>query len=349
VTRVVDRGTRFTVHVSETSETEVQVVEGAADIYRRPSGQQDPLSDRSSDDVVDATFELRLTDREARRFLNDDVLTNQPASFRPESYRDRLSDRVVSFEATSAADGRAEHLISVTVQREGQVIRYAVDRLIPAELTWFKASESRDRLVHLIGGTSLPESRKEVLSDFALNTGVINPGGSRLPLVTDPVMNEVEDVRRPNTPGFAVRFQLPITNGPGPDVVFFEVQTLLHPPDGDTFHVSPLKFDAGLKSFTVHAFDLTLASPESLKLTNFNLYRFEQNVALLAELQTATCVRTFILPNFRVLAVGIDLSDLGYAVGESVDGLFFQDTQDDDYLVDPVFIGGLPVLDERHQ
>src|SRR5690606_23658025 len=33
VTRVVDRGTRFTVSVGETSDTEVHVIEGAADVY----------------------------------------------------------------------------------------------------------------------------------------------------------------------------------------------------------------------------------------------------------------------------------------------------------------------------
>src|SRR5690606_33437416 len=33
VTRVVDRGTPFSVSVSDTSETEVQVIEGSADVY----------------------------------------------------------------------------------------------------------------------------------------------------------------------------------------------------------------------------------------------------------------------------------------------------------------------------
>ena len=45
---------------------------------------------------------------------------------------------------------------------------------------------------------------------------------------------------------------------------------------------------------------------------------------------------------FRGLAVGIDLSDLGYARGEFVEGLFIQDALDDGHYVDPVFIAGLP-------
>ncbi len=342
VTRIVDRGTRFTVRVSETSETEVQVVEGAADIYRRSNGQRKLSLGQSNENATDAAFELRLTDREARRFLNNGDFTNQPARFNPESYRNRLSDRVVSFEATSAADGGAEHLTSVTVQRDGQMIRYPADRLISAELTWFKSTESPDQHGHLVGGPSLAEFRKEALSDSALNTGVINPGGSLLPLASDPVMETTEDAGNPNTPGFAVRFRVPVKNGPGPDVVFFELQAVLNPPDGDPFHVSPLKFDARLKSFTINAYDLTLASPESLKLAGFNIYRFDQTVASLAELRTAKCVRLPVRLNFQALAVGIDLSDLGYAAGEEVDGLFFQDANDDEQLVDPVFIGGLP-------
>ena len=45
------------------------------------------------------------------------------------------------------------------------------------------------------------------------------------------------------------------------------------------------------------------------------------------------------------LAVALDLSDLGYAPGASVDGLFLQDAQDAGsprHLVDPTFIAGLP-------
>jgi hypothetical protein len=50
---------------------------------------------------------------------------------------------------------------------------------------------------------------------------------------------------------------------------------------------------------------------------------------------------------FRGLAVGIDLSDLGYTAGETVEGLFFQDALDDKHYVDPVFIGGLPAMRQK--
>ena len=41
-----------------------------------------------------------------------------------------------------------------------------------------------------------------------------------------------------------------------------------------------------------------------------------------------------------------DLSGLGYEVGARLDGFFVQDALDDDAIVDPVFIGGLPVMKE---
>jgi hypothetical protein len=131
-------------------------------------------------------------------------------------------------------------------------------------------------------------------------------------------------------------------NRPGPDVVFFELQTALNPPDGDAFHASPLRFGAGRRSHTVRVYDLTMTSPEALKLASFFLYRFKAPVASLAGLEAGECVRMPRKSNFHALAVGIDLSDLGFAEGEGVDGLFFQDAQDDDHQVDPVLIAGLP-------
>ena len=47
----------------------------------------------------------------------------------------------------------------------------------------------------------------------------------------------------------------------------------------------------------------------------------------------------------RVFVFGIDLSDLGYAQGARVEGLFFQDMMDDDTYVDPVFIAGLRAIE----
>jgi FecR protein len=345
VTRVVDRGTRFAVNVSEAGETAVQVIEGIADVYHQSNDEQTGPTSIQADSDLNARFELRLTSREASRFVNDRAFAAQPVSFNPSLYRRQLPDRVVSFAATTADDGRAEHLTQVTVQRAGRATLYSIDDLIPSDLIWFHSGSDRGSFVHLASGQSVGEFRKDLLSDAALNTGVINPGGSVVPLSSDPVMETTEDENRPATPGMAVRFRSPVTNGPGPDVVLFELQTYSNPPNGDAFHVSPLEFGANSKSHTIRVYDLTLASPEALKLTNFYTHNFAHAVTSLAELQSTECVRAPARLNFHVLAVGIDLSDLGYVAGESIDGLFFQDAMDDRNFIDPVFIAGLPAVE----
>lgn len=340
VTRVVDRGTRFSVTVSEASETEVQVIEGIADLYRYPR-ENDP----SSTDRLDATtFELRLNEHEACRLENGNNIVARPTKFNSAGYRSQLQDRLISYTATTAREGGVEFLKSVTVQRNGEVIQYPVEQLIPVELTYFKAGQGMDANGHIAGGSSLSNPRIQVLSDTALNTGIINPGGSQQPLVTNPIMQTDEDKKRLNTPGMAFRFRTPVKNGPGPDVVFFELQTLSNPPEGDAFHVSPLTFEAGRKSDTIRSYDLTMLSCEVQKVSRFHLYRFHQNIASLDELQTVKYEQrpSHQRLRFRVIAVGIDLSDLGYLPGELIEGLFIQDAQDDNNIVDPVFVGGLP-------
>ncbi len=348
VTRVVDRGTRFSVNVSEASETEVQVIEGMADIYRYPhqsEASSTAASDAASDTAPDATtFELRLNEHEACRLENGNKIVARPTEYNSAGYRSQLQDRIVSYDSTTAEGGGAEYLKSVTVQRDGEVIQYPVEQLIPVELTYFKANPGVNANGHIAAGKSLDESRIQVLSDTALNTGIINPGGSQQSLTTNPVMRAVEDKNQLNTPGMAIRFREPIINGPGPDIVFFELQTLSNPPEGDAFHISPLNFEQGRKSHTILSYDLTMLSSESQKIARFHLYQFHQNIASLDELQT---VRYEQKPShnrlrFRAIAVGIDLSDLGYLPGEQVEELFIQDAMDDVSIVDPVFIGGLP-------
>lgn len=331
VTRVIDRGTRFAVSVSETSETEVQVIEGAADIYERSNASSQQDVERIGNSSND---EIRLTDGEARKFSNARTFKAGAIPFDPSVYRHGLPDRVVSYEATEAADGGAEDLISVTVQRDGRVLEFPVENLIPARVTAFKATSPG---AFVCGGETIPAKRIETSSDRSLVTGVINPGGSQQPLTSDPVLTGESA-----TPGLAIRFDKPVANGPGADVVFFDLQTFANPPDGDAFHVSPLRFREGLKSHTIRIYDLTMESPGARDLTNFHVHMFPDAVDSLSKLESLECSPQKQLIKFRGLVVGIDLSDLGYAAGETVEGLFFQDALDDEHYVDPVFIGGLP-------
>jgi hypothetical protein len=125
------------------------------------------------------------------------------------------------------------------------------------------------------------------------------------------------------------------------------LQLIVHPERGDPFHVGPLRWSPGLKAHTVHAYDIDLSSPEAQTLARFRLYEFAAPARTLSELLRGRhnggsehTVRA------KVLAVGIDLADLGYRPGETADGLFFQDALDDRNLIDPVFIAGLPPVEQ---
>ncbi|MBI1310837.1 hypothetical protein GC176_05975 [bacterium] len=328
VTRVVDRGTRFTVNVSETSETEVQVVEGAADIYER---RESPRG-RAGSGVVDESA-VRLTANNAQKFAHVGEFTADTIPFDVARYRRRLPDRVVSYKATTGRDGDAEELISVTVQRDGVVCEIPVEELIPVEVTWFRGESG----AFLCSGRTLPAQRRDLTADRSLVTGVINPGGSEEPLTADPSLDP-----EAGTPGMAIRFQSPVMNGPGADLVLFDLQTFANPPDGDAFHISPLKFRPGLHSHTIRVFDLTMESPSALDLTDFDVFMFGQPVRSITELESVDCTPRRQVVKFRGLAVGIDLSDLGYSIGDHVEELFLQDALDDQHFIDPVFIGGFP-------
>ncbi|MCF6310848.1 MAG: FecR family protein [Verrucomicrobiales bacterium] len=315
-TRVVDRGTRFFVNVSESSETEVQVVEGVADVY--PEDEQDQSK-------------LRLTDGNAQKFGNG---IRMPLPFSPEAYRSNLPDRIISYEAKRSSDGRAESLTSLLVQRGGLEFRYSVNELIPVDLVSFNVGIKPNPIGHLVGGPELPEKRASLLEDFNFFTGIINPGGSELPLSSE--FNPAE------TPGFAIHFRHPVKNRPGPDVVFFEIQSASNSSEGDAFHVSPLKWEDRLHSSTIRQYDLQVTSRAALPASKRYLFRCKNPVFSLAELEAADATATLSKLQFYVIAVGIDLSDLGYEDGDAVEGLFIQDAMDDDAQVDPVVIVGLP-------
>jgi ferric-dicitrate binding protein FerR (iron transport regulator) len=317
VAKVVDRGTRFALDVGEGGETEVHVLEGAADIG-----------------------ETRLTKGDARR-VDPRGMSNVPLD--AERFPKEIPDRVVSYEATPASD-----LVAVTVRRDGREIRYPVERLIGIDAIHYKVSASGNWAATAAGVDVPPPGRRHELldRDRNLNTGLINFGSAATPLNTDPVMNDPEDPARPNTPGLGFRFRTPVVNGPGPDVVFFEYQPVIQPENGDPFHVSPLRFAPGLRSKTVTRWDLSIYSPEALTLSGFRLNTFTAGPTSLSAYESAEVKKG---ADFTVaskgLALAFDLSDLGFAPGAAVDGLFLQDAPDAHgprHQVDPTFIAGLP-------
>ncbi|QDT07083.1 FecR protein [Rubripirellula lacrimiformis] len=334
VTRVVDRGTRFNVSVAETSETEVQVIEGAADIYEHGS-QALSNADAAAQQRATQT-EVRLTVGEASKFARGREFAADSIPYDPAAYHRQLPDRVISYQANVDEEGGSTTLTSVTIQRGGRTETILVGDIIPAQITAFTTTLPG---AFICGDSTYPVELLETASNRSLNAGVINPGGSEEPLSADPVL-----LGESATPGMAIRFRQPVINGPGDDVVFFDLQTFGNPPDGDAFHISPVRFRPGLKSHTIRIYDLTMESPGSHELAGFYVHMFRERASSLETLRTLDTSPSRHGIRFRGLTVGIDLSDLGYGDGETVDELFIQDALDDKHIVDPVFIGGLPPL-----
>ncbi|MFO0941694.1 MAG: hypothetical protein U0930_13130 [Pirellulales bacterium] len=341
--RVVDRGTRFFINVVESAATEVHVVDGIADVLQNskveaPSNRVKDKSDTAQSNMV------RLKKNEARTVEGNSKLDLLPTDFRSQLYQYRLPDRVISYQGTQE-NGGVKFLTSVDVQRGGEIKRYPVQELIASRLTWFKIEEKIVDMRHLAGEPEMPDNRLDVMLDLALNTGAINPGGSVEPYSGDPVFPESSHGEQATTPGFAIEFVSPVINSAGPDVVFFELQSVTGAPDGDPFHVLPLKKLGKRRSITIQSYDLTLTSPESQRPANFYLFEFDRSVDSLDILESAPC-RVLARPQgsagYRVIAVAIDLSAMGFEEGEAVEGLFFQDSLDDQNHIDPVAILGLP-------
>lgn len=352
-TQVIDRGTRFVVNVDETSATEVQVIEGAADLI--------PKADPANTVHRLATGDSARHDPAARGAR---VVATAGGADRS-TYRPALPDRLIKYTASLAhpvalAAGDSfgpgiDTLESVTVQRGGRLQSYDVEDLIGVKLVHFGATRNKNNLT-LPGQARFTavtldnaETRRGLLeTDRLLTTGAINPGGAKLPVTANPVIVAEGMPAAKGTPGLGVAFTRPVINAAGPDVIFFDLQMITDPPEGDFFHVSPLRFTPGLQTHTITAYDIDSTSPESQLLAPFRLFAFESKpVSLVDWLEMPTNSGMLLPVRARANAVAIDLSDLGYASGASCAGLFIQDADDDKTTVDPVFIAGLPPLERN--
>jgi hypothetical protein len=351
-TRVIDRGTRFVVNVDETSTTEVQVIEGAADLIAK--------ADQSS--VIHRVVSGGVA-RHDPASRGEQIVTAADGADRS-AYRAMLPDRLVGYSASLsypaalvAGDSSGlgiDTLESMSIQRGGVVRTYGVTALIGVRVIHFHGTRNQSNLTlpgqpdFTAATLSAAEARRALLeADHLLTTGVINPGGATSPLTADPVLAAGTGDGAASTPGLAVTFTHPVVNEAGPDAILFELQMLTDPPEGDAFHVSPLRFKPGLRSRTITTYDIDSTSPESQLLAPFRLFSLDQKSRSLAELlQVPTNAGTLQPVRARANAVAIDLSDLGYAEGDACQGLFIQDADDDATTIDPVFIAGLPPLDK---
>lgn len=323
-TEITDLGTRFSVSVSDFGETDVQVVEGLAEVLAKRNVSAEPI---------------RLTERQARRFNGSLNSKSMSIEFDANDYRKKLPDRIVSYDVHTTEAGYAWDLKNVRVQRNGIVQTVDVNDLIGIKLIHFRGGTNNLNVVVPVGFEG--DRLSGIESDKLLHTGIINPGGSVEPLSLDPIL-ETDDTGQETTPGMAFEFDKAVVNRPGPDVVFFELQNVTNPLEGDAFHVSPLQFDNGLRTHTIRRYDITMTSREAQLLPDIDLLFFSESAKSLESLQTTPVDRRLQSLRFRGLAVGIDLSDLGYEQGAAVKGLFIQDAMDDKHYVDPVFVAGLP-------
>ncbi len=324
---IVDLGTRFAVKVSDAGRTDVHVVEGAAEISSLASPEN-----RSK----------RLNEHQALRL---DGVKNTTIKFRPSEYRLMLPDRVVRYQSRGEGEQCAE-LLSVTVQRGGRMIEYPVEDLIGIDITYFRSS-FKNRHVAWAEDMPLTDVRDALQSDRSLISGLINIGGSVQRLTESPKLdadyaNAGTDAE--GTEGMAIQFARPVQNDAGPDVVLFEVQSVLDTPHGDPFHVSPLVFETGLRSHTISRYDISMKSPEAQRAATFDLIDLDRSVSSLDKLRDFQPDYYRPSVGFLIVATGIDLSDLGYPEGQSVSGLFLQDAMDNHLSIDPMFIAGFPEL-----
>jgi hypothetical protein len=322
---VVDRGTRFALQVNEFSDAEVHVIEGVAEVTPKETASNS------------AEALTRLAVHESSVFTGENAQASKIV-FRQDAYRSQLPDRIISYQATRTKDDRVEELESIKVQRFGKIYDYRMEQLIRAELISFKSTERSEYTsdLNIAGPAKLSSPRRDYLSDQSLSTGIINPGGA----ITPTRVGSLKDCEV--IPGFAIHFNEPVVNGAGPDIAFFEFQAAINPAVGDPFHVIPIGTNPSLRSVTIKNYDLNMRSPEALYITPFHEYKMGRTIETLVDLEETDCKGRLTSFTFKAVCVGIDLSDMGYAIGDSVQELFFQDANEDSNTVDPVMICGFP-------
>ena len=224
-------------------------------------------------------------------------------------------------------------LTSITVDRGTGPLIYSAKSLVGVRLIHFTGNGTN--IAEVVGRPAPNADRRAELLDTALNTGAINPRGSDIPLEEDPKFEGTTP-----TPGLAVHFDQPVINRPGVDVVLFEIDK---GDAGDGFRVGPARFRPGLKTLTVATYDIDGRPPRALLIDDFDLYLHASPPRTFEQFTTGRVSPKSSNPEhgFKALAVGIDLSAMGYRDGEAVDRLFFQDDSPGGGF-DPVCVVGLP-------
>ncbi|QDT20194.1 FecR family protein [Gimesia chilikensis] len=315
---VVDLGTRFSVTVAEDGASNVSVVDGEAEV----SSLSDPRKKRLlKGETAYVGTDLNLMDGDRDQSSQD--------------YIDAIPDHLIAYESIPDEQGRAKSLASVSVQRAGVQRIYQVDDFILPVVNHYRPGS------HAFGVVPAEAPAEEFNRFGPMNllfaSGFINPGGEK------EIHQGEFQLGRNGTPGMNLVFEQPVVNGPGPDMIIFDAQSIAHSLEGDVFHLYPQTNHPTARPMTVRKYDIDGHSEQAQIMTGCRLTQLSPDFAddgtplpIVARSQLVHQVPS------RLFAVGIDLDDMQIPPGGSITGLFLQDAQDDADRIDPVVIVGLP-------
>lgn len=316
--KVVDLGTRFSVTVAEDGASNVSVVDGEAEV----SSLSDPRKKRLlKGETAYVGTDLNLMDGDRDQSSQD--------------YIDAIPDHLIAYESIPDEQGRAKSLASVSVQRAGVQRIYQVDDFILPVVNHYRPGS------HAFGVVPAEAPAEEFNRFGPMNllfaSGFINPGGEK------EIHQGEFQLGRNGTPGMNLVFEQPVVNGPGPDMIIFDAQSIAHSLEGDVFHLYPQTNHPTARPMTVRKYDIDGHSEQAQIMTGCRLTQLSPDFAddgtplpIVARSQLVHQVPS------RLFAVGIDLDDMQIPPGGSITGLFLQDAQDDADRIDPVVIVGLP-------
>ena len=212
--------------------------------------------------------------------------------------------------------GRCLDFMTVTRGNAGQ-INYTTRELIGVDLIDFDASNgSRVNIIAPMGDPVVPfGQRAAMIEDDCFDTGVINP------TTTDDM-------------SMHFRFDAPVVNSAGPDIVFFEI-------DNNTPRDPIVVTIPGFgPAQTLNNYGGRLTGDLALQTQEFT----PTTPASLNDLETMTLVvQNSNVGGQGIHGLGIDLNDFGVAPGASITELFLRAGSTGE-RVDPVFIAGLPEI-----
>ena len=239
-----------------------------------------------------------------------------------------LSCRGAIVNVSTQIDANKLLLTSIELSQAGQSNRViAFSQLITPTLTDYR---------------SVPESNAaNTITVFGTPDAVAPSGGDRLALISDAALNT--GIFNPSTtgPGITLAFDPPLINGPGNDIVVFEL-TIGTTQTPDPFSLyqgsgTGLTRNIGSSSYGIHGLIPTECAPATWLATVAN----GASAGLSELLGPATSAGVTSVPQWW--AVGVDISSLGVPDWGQVESIVLI-SQDATRAIDPLTIVGLPPI-----